>query len=108
MFSAAKHHELRVLIKRDDLELIKRLAGPDSSNIMNGHPFLTIKGTDTVWPIYKSRFVVQVHLDGKEYIMVHSSSTVQTAFFRLLVTDTPIRGYYLWSFDVPQAYLQST
>jgi hypothetical protein len=74
---------------------------------MGGRFVLTIKYSGTSKEIYMARYFVQVFRDKKKTSLVHDASTSKQQSTKLLIGLAAIFGYWIFSTDVTQAFLQS-
>lgn len=104
---AAKKDEVRNLLKRGTFKGMLKEDIPPDGNVLPGRFVLSIKSTEDQEIKFKARYVIGDHRDKLKDLMVHTSTTLQTASVRLLLPLAAIFGLDVWTSDVRQAYLQA-
>ncbi len=73
---------------------------PPGLNITSEYFLIAIEDTETDKPMFKARISAHGHRGAEKHSSVRQSSV------RLLIALAAIKGFYVWTKDVSQAYLQ--
>lgn len=84
-FDAAQYKEIKELVHRGTWRGVLRDGLPANANILSVCFVLTIKDVEYDCPIYKARFVVQVHLDKEKNSLIHDSNITKHSSIRIVV-----------------------
>lgn len=99
--------EVEGLMSRGCFKVVKKRHVPRNANVLPCKYVLAIKYDETDAQRYKARFVLGGHRDRRKAFIVHTSQTVQPSSTRLLLANSEMNDFDLWSEDTPQAYTQA-
>ena len=102
-----KREEIKRLLDRGTFKVILTKDVSKDGNLLPGRFVLAIKSSEDSMTKYKARYVIGGHRDRLKHMMVHTTSTLQPQFIRLLPALAAIHVFHIWASGVRQAYLQS-
>eukprot|EP00172_Hildenbrandia_rubra_P000344 Plantae.Rhodophyta-Hildenbrandia_rubra.ctg11618.p1 GENE.Plantae.Rhodophyta-Hildenbrandia_rubra.ctg11618~~Plantae.Rhodophyta-Hildenbrandia_rubra.ctg11618.p1 ORF type:complete len:534 (+),score=91.74 Plantae.Rhodophyta-Hildenbrandia_rubra.ctg11618:92-1603(+) len=106
-FNLPKKKEWDGLMKSKTFACIDEKEIAKDANILNGRFVLGIKDPDAPDEIFKARFAMQGHVDKHKESMLKEAPTIMKRSIRLLLAIASAKGFYIWTRDATQAYMQS-
>ena len=99
--------EIQNLLERGAFKVILKEDITTDSNVLPGRFFLAIKSTEDGEIKFKTRYVIDGHRDKEKNMMVHTATTLQPQYIRILSLAN-IHDFDIWTSDSRPAYMQSS
>jgi Reverse transcriptase (RNA-dependent DNA polymerase) len=103
----AVEKEIAGLIEQQALEFVLRDDVPEGANVLGTRVVLATNHFGTPDALFKTRMVIQGHLDREAPTIVSDSASLSSFAIRILLVVTLIYNWDAWSVDATQAFLQS-
>lgn len=106
-FRNSARKEIKGLLDRGTYVVVKEKDVPPGATILRSRIINSIKTDPEGNEIFKTRLVIQGHLDPEKGMTVNEAPTILRSSTRIILSLASTMGFGLWSRDVKQAFIQS-